>query len=94
MIITGIAKYFSIDNFRLNCSFLSLSKKRMISNGEAEIFITEPSQEVNNENGSGFPMWVIAIAVVGGIILLVALVALIYFVVSKNKNEKTNWEKY
>lgn len=46
----------------------------------------------SNTDG-GFPIWIIIVAVVGGIVLLLAIAVLAYVVVSKRKNRNA-WEKY
>lgn len=88
---------YSITSTRISCTLLSLAKKRAISNGQAQVAIGEPGTvaAISNEGSNGsFPIWIIIVAVIGGLILLVALVILVFFVYKKTIGRKAAWEKY
>lgn len=92
MMIDGVAALYNIAVSRLTCSMLSLSK-RAISDGQAQVLIGEPGQA--NSSSAGVAPWVVAVAVVGGIIAVLALAAVIYFLLIYKKGPTDeNWEKY
>jgi hypothetical protein len=95
MMNDGVASYYNIAVARLACDMLSLSKRAVqaISAGQAEVFISDAGTSTP-ASGASFPMWIIAVVVVGALLFLLALVAVVYFVFMKKKSSDENWEKY
>lgn len=96
MIDDAVASTYDLSPQRMHCSFLSLTRKRVITNGQALVAIDQAPSVLSSpsSSGGGIPIWAIVVAVIGGLCLLIAIIILIVVVVRSNSRREDAWEKY